>query len=74
VGNYNFSGIKDPVIDAVIQKLVKSSSREELITHTKVLDRLLRAGYYQILTYGKGRTGMPIGICMNILKPCRHFR
>ncbi len=54
VGNYNFSGIKDPVIDAVIQKLVKSSSREELITHTKVLDRLLRAGYYQILTYGKG--------------------
>ncbi len=54
VGNYNFAGIKDPVIDAAIQRLVKSSSREELITNTRVLDRLLRAGYYQILTYGKG--------------------
>ncbi len=52
VGNYNFSGIKDPVIDDAIQKLIRAPNREQLIIRTKVLDRLLRAGYYQILTYG----------------------
>lgn len=52
VGNYNFSGIKDPVIDDAIQKLIRATNREQLIIRTKVLDRLLRAGYYQILTYG----------------------
>ena len=36
VGNYNFSGIKDPVIDAVIQKLVKFARwLAVLITITK---------------------------------------
>lgn len=52
VGNYNYSGIKDPVIDDAIQKLIRATNREQLIIRTKVLDRLLRAGYYQILTYG----------------------
>ena len=52
VGNYNFSGIKEPVIDDAIQKLIRAPNREQLIIRTKVLDRLLRAGYYQILTYG----------------------
>ncbi|MCH4246569.1 MAG: extracellular solute-binding protein [Acinetobacter populi] len=53
-GNYNYAGVKDPVIDAVINRIIRSQRREELVTNTKVLDRLLRAGYYQILTYGKG--------------------
>ncbi len=53
VGNYNYSGIQDPVIDAVIQRVIHANSRDELVASTKVLDRLLRAGYYQILTYGK---------------------
>lgn len=54
LGNYNYAGIKDPVIDAIIQRIVQSPTRQDLITNTRVLDRLLRAGYYQILTYGKG--------------------
>ncbi|GAA5006515.1 extracellular solute-binding protein [Acinetobacter puyangensis] len=53
-GNYNYAGVKDPVIDAIINRIIRSQHREELVTNTKVLDRLLRAGYYQILTYGKG--------------------
>lgn len=53
-GNYNYSGIKHPVIDVQINKLIRSNNRENLITNTKVLDRLLRAGYYHILSYGKG--------------------
>ena len=53
-GNYNYAGIKNPVIDAVIQQVIRAPNREELVVRTKVLDRLLRAGYYQIPTYGKG--------------------
>ena len=53
-GNYNYAGIKNPVIDEVIQQLIRAPDREQLVIRTKVLDRLLRAGYYQIPTYGKG--------------------
>ncbi|MGE8559725.1 MAG: extracellular solute-binding protein [Acinetobacter sp.] len=53
-GNYNYAGIKNPVIDAVIQQVIRAPNREQLVVRTKVLDRLLRAGYYQIPTYGKG--------------------
>ena len=51
--NYNYSGIKNPVIDHMIEQIVAAKSREEVVLYTRVLDRLLRAGYYQILTYGK---------------------
>jgi microcin C transport system substrate-binding protein len=53
-GNYNYAGIKNPVIDDAIQQLIRAPNREQLVLRTKVLDRLLRAGYYQIPTYGKG--------------------
>jgi microcin C transport system substrate-binding protein len=52
-GNYNYSGIKNPAIDQMINKIVAAKTREEVVLYTHVLDRLLRAGYYQILTYGK---------------------
>lgn len=52
-GNYNYSGIKNPAIDQMIAKIVAAKTREEVVLYTRVLDRLLRAGYYQILTYGK---------------------
>lgn len=54
-GNYNFSGIKDPVIDDAVRQLIRASNREQLIQRTKILDRLLRAGYYQILTYANDK-------------------
>ncbi len=54
VGNYNFAGIKNPVIDAVIDRIIRSPNREQLVTNTRVLDRLLKSGYYHILSYGKG--------------------
>ena len=53
-GNYNYAGIKNPVIDRAIQQLIRAPDRPSLVTQTRVLDRLLRAGYYQIPTYGKG--------------------
>ena len=53
-GNYNFAGIKNSAIDEAIQLVIRAPNREQLVIRTRVLDRLLRAGYYQILTYGKG--------------------
>jgi microcin C transport system substrate-binding protein len=50
-GGRNYSGIKDPAIDAVIEKLVDAPSRDELITYTKALDRLLLWGYYTVIGY-----------------------
>lgn len=54
-GNYNFSGVKNSVIDEIIQRIIHAPDREKLILNTRILDRLLRAGYYQILTYGNDR-------------------
>ncbi|ATO18240.1 ABC transporter substrate-binding protein [Acinetobacter sp. LoGeW2-3] len=53
-GNYNYAGIKNAAIDDVITKVIQAPDRQQLVIRTKVLDRLLRAGYYQIPTYGKG--------------------
>lgn len=56
IGNNNYSGIKNEAIDEVIAKLTYAKSREEIVLYTKVLDRLLRAGYYIVPMYGTSRT------------------
>ena len=57
-GNQNSIGIKSQAIDQLISELVKSKTRQELITHTKVLDRLLLAGHYVVPTYGSSTTNV----------------
>jgi microcin C transport system substrate-binding protein len=47
-GSFNLSGIKDPVVDALIDKVVEAKSREELVTACRALDRVLRAGRYWV--------------------------
>jgi microcin C transport system substrate-binding protein len=47
-GTFNFPGIKDKDIDKVIDKLVYSSNRKELITAAHLLDRLLWNQYYLV--------------------------
>src|SRR5262245_27754088 len=47
-GSYNLAGIADPVIDALILKVMAAKSREELNAATKALDRVLRAGHYWV--------------------------
>ncbi|SPL69389.1 extracellular solute-binding protein [Acinetobacter stercoris] len=56
VGNYNFAGIKNPVIDQIVKNIIHAPSREQVVINSRVLDRLLRAGFYQIPTYGKDST------------------
>lgn len=47
-GSLNLSGIKDPVVDALIEKVTQAKSREELNVAARALDRVLRAGHYWI--------------------------
>lgn len=41
VGTSNWAGICSPVIDALTKKLIKASTREEVVNITKALDRVL---------------------------------
>jgi microcin C transport system substrate-binding protein len=47
-GSRNFIGLKDPAIDTLVEKLIAADSREELITRTRALDRVLLWGHYVI--------------------------
>ena len=44
-GSFNLAGISNPAIDTLIAKAVEAKSREELVTATRALDRILRAGH-----------------------------
>ena len=47
-GSRNLAGIKDPVVDELIELLVKSESREQLNVRTRALDRVLLWGHYVV--------------------------
>jgi microcin C transport system substrate-binding protein len=47
-GSQNLSGISDPVVDALIERIDAANSREALVTACKVLDRVMRSGRYWI--------------------------
>jgi microcin C transport system substrate-binding protein len=50
-GSSNIWGIADPAVDAVVGKVVSASTRAELATAMRVLDRVLSHGYYGIPQY-----------------------
>ncbi|MDC0141043.1 extracellular solute-binding protein [Pelagibacteraceae bacterium] len=47
-GSRNVIGVKDDVVDSLIEKLINSKDREDLITITRALDRVLLWNYYVI--------------------------
>ena len=47
-GSRNIIGIKNPVIDMLIEKVITAKDREDLITSTKALDRALLWNHYVI--------------------------
>lgn len=57
-GSFNLSGIKDPVIDALIDKVMAAQSRSEMVTATRAIDRVLRAGHYWVPHWYKASHGM----------------
>src|SRR2546426_2564992 len=47
-GSQNLAGISDPVIDALIDKIIAADSRTSLRTACRVLDRVIRTGCYWV--------------------------
>ena len=50
-GSRNYAGIQDPVIDELVENIIAATTRHELITATRVLDRVLQWNYFVIPTW-----------------------
>jgi microcin C transport system substrate-binding protein len=48
MGSNNRAGIADPVVDALIEKIIAADTRDQLTTACRALDRVIRAGRYWI--------------------------
>jgi microcin C transport system substrate-binding protein len=44
----NYAGIKNPVIDELVELVIKAPDRESLVARTRALDRVLLSGYYVV--------------------------
>ncbi|HWW48075.1 MAG TPA: extracellular solute-binding protein [Xanthobacteraceae bacterium] len=47
-GSQNLSGVANPVLDALIERVIAANSREELLTACRAFDRVFRAGRYWV--------------------------
>jgi microcin C transport system substrate-binding protein len=47
-GSQNLAGIADPVVDALVEKILQAETRGELTIACRVLDRVIRAGRYWV--------------------------
>ena len=47
-GAQNLAGIADPVVDALLDVIVRAETRPALVTAVRALDRVLRAGRYWV--------------------------
>ena len=57
-GSRNLIGIKNPAVDALIERVIYAKDRDGLVAATKALDRVLLWNFYVVpqWTYGKQRT------------------
>ena len=53
-GSFNIGGVKDPAVDALIERVVAAGSRAELVTAVRALDRVLMWNRYVITQWYKG--------------------
>jgi len=47
-GSRNLAGIRDPVVDELVDAVINAPDRESLINRTQALDRVLLAGHYVV--------------------------
>ena len=47
-GSQNISGVSDPVVDALIERVIAADNRPSLVTACRALDRVLRSGRYWV--------------------------
>ena len=50
-GSRNLIGIKNKVVDDLIEDLIRAPDRDSLVAHTRALDRVLQYGYYLVPHY-----------------------
>ncbi|MFC0208267.1 extracellular solute-binding protein [Chelativorans intermedius] len=50
-GSRNLAGIKDPVVDALVDRIIYAEDREELVAATRALDRVLLWNHYMVPQY-----------------------
>jgi len=53
-GSFNFSGIQDPAVDALVENLVAAKNRMDSVTAARALDRVLTWGWYVIPNWYSG--------------------
>jgi len=53
-GSRNVLGIKSPVVDELIEELIKAPDRASIVAHTRALDRVLQYGYYVVPQFHLG--------------------
>ncbi|MGB0631051.1 MAG: extracellular solute-binding protein [Alphaproteobacteria bacterium] len=53
-GSFNIGGVKNPAVDALIEKVVTAKTRDELIVATHALDRVLMWNRYVVTQWYKG--------------------
>lgn len=54
-GSRNLMGIKDPVVDALIDLVIEAPDRESLVQRTRALDRVLLWGHYLVPHWHLGK-------------------
>jgi microcin C transport system substrate-binding protein len=47
-GSYNLAGVSDPVIDALVEKVIGAPNRQDLTITCRAFDRVFRAGRYWV--------------------------
>lgn len=47
-GSGNLMGVRDPVVDALLDRAVAARKRPDLVAALRALDRVLRHGYYAV--------------------------
>jgi len=57
-GSRNYAGVRDPVVDALVEKLIDATDRETLVTVVKALDRVLLRGHYVVPLWGSSKLRM----------------
>lgn len=50
-GSYNLLGIKNPVVDELLDGLVAAQDKKDYIAHVRALDRVLLNGHYMIMQW-----------------------
>lgn len=54
-GTYNFAGVAEPAVDAMIDALLNARSREDFVTAVRAYDRVLLSGAYVVPLYHQPR-------------------